>query len=313
MSRTLRLSAQRRFLVATGAVTLGLAATSPAHAAPPPDALELCREAPAGCAIRVADTTREGATTAVTVQGAPHVRVKLRAYQAIVEDAQLKELKPLGPGVEVITNRNGIATVDLSIPAVVKNASSGWALVSVDGVTSTDVSTTVGTFAPFGARIPTVLGDGFSAEKPVGTPLDLRLVGTIQGTRFAVELEHDDGTWEDVTLQPTHVDAAPDEEAIVSYALPRGLTSTPKKLRLRNITDSSIDSIWLATPSADGTPAPLAERFTPPPVGDALDGTAALAAHPTTAVQVVGFSIAGASAIFVAAMLAADTVRRRRD
>ena len=240
MSRTLRLSALRRILVATGAVTLGLAAASTAHAAPPPDALELCREASAGCAIRVADTTREGATTAVTVQGAPHVRVKLRAYQAIAEDAQLKELKPLGPGVEVITNRNGIATVDLSIPAVVKDASSGWALVSVDGVTSTDVSTTVGTFAPFGARIPTVLGDGFSTEKPVGTPLDLRLVGTIQSTRFAVELEHDDGTWEDVTLQPTHVDATPDEEAIVPYALPRGLTSTPKKLRLRNITDLSL-------------------------------------------------------------------------
>ena len=313
MSRVFRSPTLRRALAAAGAVALGLASTPLAHAAPPPGALELCQEAPSGCAIRVADDTREGATNSVTVQGAPHVRVKLRAYQAIADGAELKELKPLGDGVEVVTNRGGIATVDLSIPAVVKDASSGWALISVDGVTGTDVSTTVGTFAPFGARIPTVLGDGFAVEKPVGVPLDLHVVGSIRGTRFAVEIEHDDGTWEDVTLQHTHVDAAPDEDAIVQYALPRGLTSTPKKLRLRNITDSSIDSIWLATPSADGTPAQLDERFVPPPVGDALDGTAALAAHPTTTVQVVGFGIAGASAIFVAAMLAADTVRRRRD
>lgn len=302
----------RRALAGLAAAALLVAPNLDAHAAPPPGATALCKNAPAGCAIRVADDTREGATASVTVQGAPQTRVKLMAYQAVTDGTRLESLQPLGKGVEVVTNRSGTATVDLSIPAVVREASSGWALISVDGVEGTDVSTTVGTFAPFAARIPTLLGDGFGAEKPVGVPLELHLVGTIRGTRFAVEMERDDGSWRDVTARETHVNVAPDEEAVVTYTLPRGLTATPKKLRLRNVSDSSTESVWLATPSADGTTAPRKKRFTPPPVGDALDGTASLDSHPTGLVRAAGFGIGGASVLFVSAMVVADAVRRRR-
>lgn len=294
------------------AATLLVGPTLHAHAAPPPGAAALCQHAPSGCAIRVADDAREGATASVTVQGSPQTRVKLMAYQAVADGTQLNSLRPLGEGVEVVTNRSGTATVDLPIPAVVREASSGWALISVDGVEGTNVSTTVGSFVPFAARIPTVLGDGFGAQKPVGTPLNLHLVGSIRGTRFVVEMEHDDGSWQDITAEETHVNVAPDEEAVVTYVLPRGLTATPKKLRLRNVSDSSTESVWLATPSADGIPAPRAKRFTPPPVGEALDGTATLDSHPTGLVRAAAFGIGGASVIFVAAVVGADTVRRRR-
>lgn len=283
-----------------------------AYADAPAQAVSLCSDAPNGCAIQVADVTREGATFPVTVQGRPQTRVRIVAYQAIADGAELQELKPLGAGVELLTSSSGVAKTELTIPAVVEDRSSGWVLISVDGVEGTDVSLTVGAFAPFGARIPTVLGDGYSEEKPVGETLELQIVGAIAGTRYAVELQSDDGSWADLTQGTGYVQSPPDEVATIRYMLPRGLSDTSKKLRLRNLTDSATDAVWHATPSSDGKPADRERRFTPPPVGDALDGTALLASHPTETVRFVATGIAAGSVGFVAMALTAEGLLRRR-
>ncbi|NLE96996.1 MAG: hypothetical protein GX596_03265, partial [Propionibacterium sp.] len=154
---------------------------------------------------------------------------------------------------------------------------------------------------------------GYGDAKPVGELLDLHVVGTIAGTRYAVELQDDDGRWSDVTAGDGYVQNAPDEAATIPYALPRGLTATPKKLRLRNISDSATETVWLAVPSADGEPAPRDPQFVPPPVGDALDGTATSGGHPTEAVQRVATGIAVGSVAFVGIALAGGALRRRRN
>lgn len=301
-----------RRLAFLAAVVMGWCAL-PAHAGPPPQAELLCSDAPRGCAITVADTLREGATFPVTVQGRPQTRVQVVAYQAVVdEQGTLQDLVPLGDGVEVLTGSAGVVSADLPIPAVVTDESSGWALVSVASLTGTDTSLTVGEFAPFGARRPTVLGDGFGERKPVGEPLDLSLMGAIHGSRYAVEYRDDDDVWHDITVGDGAATGAPDEPSVVRYQLPRGLRGMPYQVRLRNISDSAIAALWLAVPAADGDPAPPRQRFVPPPVGDALDGTSPLAAHPTALVRGVGYGIAGVCTVFVLGATACSAVTRRR-
>lgn len=285
----------------------------PAHAAPPPQAELLCSDAPRGCAISVGDALREGATYPVTVQGRPQTRVQVMAYHAVVdEEGALTGLVPLGDGVEVLTGSAGVVSADLPVPAVVTEESSGWALISVAGLAGTDTSLTVGQFVPFGARRPTVLGDGFGERKPVGETLDLQIVGAIPGSRYAVEYRDADEAWHAITVGDGAVFGRPDEPSVVQYRLPRGLTDTPHQIRLRNVSDSAIAALWLAVPSTDGDPAPNRALFTPPPVGDALDGTSPLAAHPAGLVRGVSYGIAGACTAFVAAATVGSAAARRR-
>lgn len=288
----------------------------PAQAAPPAQAALLCSGAPRGCGITISDATREGATFPVTVHGRPQTRVKVLAYQALVDEhGTLQRLLPIGEGVEVLTGAEGVVSTDLSIPAVVREPSSGWALISVDGVTGIDTSLTVGAYVPFGARRVTVLGDGFAERKPVGRVLELSLVGAIRGSRFAVEYRADDGAWRDITVGDGAAMGRPDEPSAVQYQLPRGLTGTPHQIRLRNTSDSAIAALWLAVPSDHGEPAPVRPLFTPPPVGDALTGTSTLAAHPAGLVRAASYGIAAGSLAFVAGAVAWSGARpggRRR-
>ena len=299
------------YLFATS-VALWLCTSAPALAGPPPQAVELCTHAPRGCAIRVVDPAREGATTSVTVLGQPQTRVKVMAYQAVADGTTLTALQPLGRGVEVFTGRDGTATADLPVPAAVTQPSSGWLLVSVDGLTGTDVSSTVGTFVPFGARIPTMLGDGHGEAKPVGARLTMRLVGTIRGTRDAVEYQRPHGGWEDVTQGDGRVQGAADEPVGVDYVLPRGLPDAPVKLRLRNRSDSSTSAVWLARPSAEGSPRPRATPFTPPEVGTHLDGTTVVGVHPVSAVRTGAILVASGATAWALGATVVDVVTRRR-
>lgn len=315
MRPPLALSTTRTTVLLTAiaaALTLWCAAgSSTAHAAPPAQASALCTDAPHGCGVTVAAFAREGATVPVVVHGRPGTRVTLMAYQAIIDDqGQLAELTPLGAGQEVLTNSFGAVSVEFTIPAVVTHESSGWALISVDGLSSTDTSMTVGTFVPFGARRPKILGDGYASDKPVGEVIEVQAVGAISGSRFVVEYQANDGQWHDITVGEAHASGSPAEPFTIAYQLPRGLTDEPHQLRLSNVTDSAISSVWLATPSADGQVADVKPVFTPPPVGDALDGTSVLAAHPTEQVRLASYVIGGASALYVAVV---TVVSRRRD
>lgn len=244
----------------------------PAHADTPPQALALCQGSPPrGCSITLADTTREGATFPVTVVGNPQTRVTVMAYQAIVEDGSLTQLIPLGRGTEVITGTSGAVTTDLEIPVAADQPSSGWLLVSLNGVQGTDIAHTVGSFVPFGSRQPMLLGDGYSQRKPVGQTLTLALVGAIPGTRFAVEYADDQGRWHDITVPGGAVAADPSQTSTVNYQLPRGLTGTAKPMRLRNLSDTSLSSQFEAIPDAVGTPEASEPIWNPPPVGQSVD------------------------------------------
>lgn len=286
------------FLGLAALLLAGPWAVLPAAAEAPAQAATLCAGSPRGCALETNDWLREGATFPVTVIGNANARVQVVIYQAILSDGALVELRPISTGAEVITNTSGVARTDVAIPTLGSSeGASGWALVSVGGLEGgTDVLQTVGQFVPFGARVPRILGDGFGDEKPAGATLELQFNGAIPGTRFAVDYEDDDGIWQEATAAPgsdtASEDAAtdtasppsPDDITSLDYTVPRGLTSTPHKFRLRNVSDSAISSLWLTTPTVDGIPQDRAPVFQPPPVGEDLSGANLVTTHPEQSV-----------------------------
>lgn len=313
---------RRTLLFALAAVLFAAPWTTQRAAADvPPQAATLCSGSPRGCALQTDDWLREGATFPVTVIGNANARVAVVAYLAVLTDGALTELRPISADAEVITNSSGVAHTELAIPTMaVVGDSSGWALVSVGGLEGgTDTLQTVGQFVPFGARVPRILGDGYGVEKPAGATLDLEVTGTIPGTRFAVDYEDDAGLWQEATVDLRGEDGAapsppgatrPDDTTTLRYTVPRGLTSTPHKFRLRNVSDSAISPLWLATPTVDGIPEEPAAAFQPPPVGGDLSGTNLVATHPQRAVVYAAGGLAATT--FVLALLGAGFGLRRR-
>lgn len=295
-------------------------AVQPAAAESPVQAASLCAGSPRGCALQTDEWLREGATFPVTVVGNANARVQVVVYLAVVSDGALSELLPISSDAEVITNSAGVAHVDVAIPTLDPGvASSGWALVSVDGMQgSTDASQTLGQFVPFGARVPHILGDGYGLEKPAGATLELQFTGAIPGSRFAVDYQDDDGVWQDLTADSDTGDSdataapRPDDVMTLPYTVPRGLTSTPHKFRLRNVSDSAVSPLWLATPTVDGIPQEPAAVFQPPPVGENLSGANLVATHPQRTVVIAASGVAGVSIILAVAGAAAG-LRRRGD
>ncbi len=292
-------------------------AIRPAAAEPPAQAATLCAGSPRGCALETNEWFREGATFPVTVIGNANARVQVVVYLAVVTDNVLTELRPISSDAEVITNSSGVAHTDVSVPTFsTVGDSSGWALVSVGGMQdSTDTLQTVGQFVPFGARVPRILGDGYGEEKPAGATLDLKFTGAIPGTRFAVDYEDDDGVWQeatatDQTATGATMTARPDDISTVAYTVPRGLTSTPHKFRLRNVSDSAISPLWLATPGVDGIAEEPSATFLPPPVGGDLSGANLIATHPQRSVVLAAGGVAGV-AIILSVMGATVGLRRR--
>jgi len=297
----------------------------PAAAEVPAQAATLCSGSPRGCSLETNDWLREGATFPVTVIGNANARVQVVVYQAVLFDGVLAELRPISTEAEVITNSSGVAHTEVAIPTLgAAGDASGWALVSVGGLQDgTDTLQTVGQFVPFGTRVPRILGDGYGEEKPAGATLDLQYTGAIPGTRFAVDYEDDDGLWQETTAtgraaSPETTDTAdnakavqqPDDVTTLSYTVPRGLNSTPHKFRLRNVSDSAISPLWLATPSVDGTAEEPAAAFQPPPVGQDLSGANIVATHPERTVVFAAGGIA-ATTLVLTVVGAGIGLRRR--
>ena len=296
---------RRTTVVACSAVLLaGPWAVLPAAAEAPAQAATLCAGSPRGCALETDDWLREGATFPVTVIGNANARVQVVIYQAVLAEGVLAELRPISTEAEVITNSAGVAHTEVAIPTLGSAVdASGWALVSVGGLEGgTDTMQSVGQFVPFGSRVPRVLGDGFGDEKPAGATLQLQFTGAIPGTRFAVDHEGDDGIWQDVTAAPdTAATATPPERpspgdvTSLDYTVPRGLTSTPHKFRLRNVSDSAISSLWFTTPTVDGIPKDRAPVFQPPAVGADLSGANLVTTHPQRSVVFAAGGVAAAT------------------
>jgi len=186
-------------------------------------------------------------------------------YEAAVANGQLTALEPVSRNAEVFTNAAGVAHANVTIPARTTGSSVGWALLSVGGLTGTDVSTTVGQFMPYGARVPTLLGDGFAAAgKPVGQTVEMQLVGAVPGTGFAVDYADEAGNWKEITADGGTTATSPDQISTVHYTVPRGLLIKAYKFRLRNISDSATSPLWLAKRNAESSLLPRAAR---PPCG----------------------------------------------
>ncbi len=309
----------------------------PAAAEPPAQAATLCAGSPRGCALETNDWLREGATFPVTVIGNANARVEVVVYQAVLVDGALTELRPISTPAEVITNSAGVAHTEVAIPTLSTTGdASGWALVSVGGLQDgNDTLQTVGQFVPFGTRVPRILGDGHGEEKPAGATLGLQFTGAIPGTRFAVDYEDNDGVWQEATATgssakpdvtdtpdaPESPESAntsgtsaagprPDDVTILNYTVPRGLTSTPHKFRLRNVSDSAISPLWLATPTVDGAPQEPQAVFQPPPVGEDLSGANLVATHPQRTVVLAAGGVAVTSVVFT--LVGASIGLRRR-
>lgn len=297
--------------VALVVLTAGVAVPASAEG-PPAQAEALCIGAPRGCDLSTGEVIREGTTFPVTITGNAHVRLQVVIYLAEADGADLVGLRPISDPVEAFTDANGRARVQVSVPALDAGPSAGWALLSVGGVSGTDVSTTVGRFVPFGARVPTILGDGNAVSaKPVGTPLELRFTGAVPGTRFAIDYQDDHQVWHEITSGEQQIADRPEEISVAGYTVPRGLSPTPKKFRLRNVSDSAVSSLWLGTPAVDGVPAELTERLVPPPVGTALAGTSPQNAHPSGVVRLIGAGIAVACLVGAVAAVTRRAVRGR--
>ncbi|MGO1385983.1 MAG: hypothetical protein ACTHWA_02000 [Arachnia sp.] len=299
-----------------------------AAAEPPAQAASLCSGSPRGCSLETNEWLREGATFPVTVIGNANARVQVVVYQAILSDGELTELRPISNEAEVITNSAGVAITEVAIPTLdAVGDASGWALISIGGLQDgTDVLETVGQFVPFGARVPRILGDGYGEEKPAGATLDLEFTGIIPGTRFAVDYEDDDGVWQEATAadQPAASDTGtnagsddandrsprPDDVTTLAYTVPRGLTSTPHKFRLRNVSDSAISPLWLTTPTVDGISEEPLTPFQPPPVGEDLSGANVVETHPETTVVLAAGGVAVVTIMLT--VVGAGTGLRRR-
>lgn len=296
MKRTLRLVA------ALSLVAVPLLASAPVAADTPDQAEELCGASTRQCAITISrDWLREGVTEQVSVVGNPNVRVEVVAYQVVLsDDGAILGLEDVGTTGELFTSSQGVARGSLTVPASDTGNPGGWVVHSTAGLTGLEdlEELLVGGVLPFGNRTPLVLGDGWAAEKPVGTPIELQYVGAIPGSRFAVEYLDETGQWQDVTAGAQAAER-PDEVGTVTYFMPQGLSRQPHSFRLVGATNPVVVALWEATPSESGTPrsrlAPVsAEQLGAPPPANA-------AGHPAVTVRVVSAALAGAGLLVVLA------------
>lgn len=298
-------------LTALLAAVLLLCPAMLAAAAPPEQVSALCDNAPDGCAVRSDSWMREGATFPVTVKGNPGARVQVVLYAATMEGSQVTALTPIGLSDDVFVGSAGSVSTSLGVPPVDDDLAGGWALISLDGVTLATLPDAVGGWVPFGSRIPTLLGDGYGDQKPVGRTLELAIVGTIPGSKFAVDYLDDAGAWHDATAADDANEPArrPDEAATVRYVIPRGLSAEPYTFRLRNLTSGTAEITWEAIPSATGQEQARTAWVEPAPPGKQVDGAVTVSPRPSTAVKAVAGTIGGAALLTV--VLGVPAARRR--
>lgn len=300
----------RRLAAATIALILASTAGT-AAAAPPSQVAALCSGAKSGCSLTFDPWMREAATYPVALRGTPGARVQVVVYAATMVDGQPTRLTPVSAPRETFVSGPGVENATVVIPALPDAVPGGWGLVSLAGVTPSNLAEAIGGWVPLGSRTPTLLGDGYGELKPAGQTLELHLVGTIPGSVFAVDYADASGTWHDVTAADAgNVPAArPDQEAVVRYTMPRGLAPTPHEFRLRNVTAGVPVATWKATPDLKGQAKPREQWQRPAAIGELVEGANQPAAHPTWTVKAVAAGVGGAS---IVAVLIGYPIARRR-
>lgn len=282
------------------AATLAVAA-APAWADGGPGTAALCADPVVGCSVTTsAAHVRDATVVDVSITGAPDVTAEVQLYRAVLDGDRLQALEPVGPAVAFSTGGTGTARVRVPVSAVAGGREGGWLFVSLAGQSGPDVAGSIGQFVPFGARLPHLLGDGYTEEKPVGAPLELHVDGAAPSSDYRVE-HLDGGRWVDVTDpadDAVHVARDPSAVSVVTYRVPRGLRGdVDHEFRLVNVTDHAVGASWTVRPTTTGTPAARIRQFVPPEVGTDLQGASRRARHPQGLVQVASLSVAAVATL----------------
>lgn len=279
----------RTSVLCLGVVLATLCGAAPAWASPSVQVQHLCSEAAVPCSVQTDFHQREGAASGVMVTGRARTTVSLRVFRLEVVDGKATGITPVGAPLEVRTDDFGFGSANLPFNPLEPDQDGGWILVAPDDVTWDDPSQIVGVVAGLSARRPTILGDGYGPEKPVGEPLELQLTNAIINTRFTVEYLADDGSWVDASSTGAAA-AVTDPAGItgVSYTVPQGLEPRPYYFRLSNLTDPSAEAQqWQVTPSLDPVRQPRSPLLEFPELGQDVEGAEAAGRHPQAAFSVM--------------------------
>lgn len=273
---------------------------APAWAEPSPQTQHLCSEAAVPCSVQADFHQREGAAGAVMVTGRARTVVSLRVFRLEVVDGRSTGINPVGEPVEVRTDDSGFGSGNLPFNPLGPDQDGGWILVAPDDVTWDSPSDIVGVVAGLSARRPTILGDGFAGEKPVGEPLELQVTNAIVNTRFTVEYLADDGSWIDVSSSGAPaVVSDPAGITSVSYTVPQGLAPRPYYFRLLNLTDqSATPQQWQVTPSLRPTAQVRTAPLQVPELGHGVEGARSAGHHPQS-VFTISMGTTGVTALIV--------------
>ena len=148
----------------------------------------LCADPNHECTVSVrgpgGGNPREVSYSEVDVTGRPGTRVRLAAYYVRTNNhGKLMRLERFAVGDKpVVVGDTGIVGTSLGFPTVQDDPAkipSAWIFVGPDDVTLDNLDRAAGSFVPYGTLKPTVLGDGWGLEKPVGQTIGVRTVGSM--------------------------------------------------------------------------------------------------------------------------------------
>ena len=301
--------------IAITALAAGLSLSpAPAAAAPSAQTQMLCTQTEVPCSIQLSPHQREGAAGQVLVTGRPRLTITLQVFRVSVVDGRPSGITAMNKPFQARTNDKGYGDAVVPFPAMPPDQDGGWVLVAPADTVWTTPAQVLGAIAHYGARRPTLLGDGYGSHKPVGAPLDLQVVNTIGGTRFAVEFLQDDGTWHNVTAGGA-IGPVPGGDAVtsISYTVPQGLLPKAYAFRLVNLSDSSAEpQTWAVTPATAPPTQPRLKELDEVILGTDIDGAALRNNHPTRAVMIGMGTLVGAGLVGALGWPAAILARRPR-
>lgn len=298
----------------------------------------LCADPNYECTVSVyGGDAREVSYSGVDVTGKPGTRVRLAAYYVRTDDhGKLTKLERFVVADKpVVVGDTGIVGTSFGFPTVQDDPAkipSAWVFVGPDDVTLDNFDRAAGSFVPYGTMKPTVLGDGWGLEKPVGQTIGLRVVGAMAWA-YEIDYQNDAGRWVSVTKVPkpgprycegNTVESHGDDPTTawicsdnyatpvdIGYELPRGLKHHRYKMRMTTYGGDGLIVVhsWDVVPSDHPVQAPYKGTFREPRHRGASSLAGAEERHPSN--RIVQGAV-GAGAVVAAAAMAGAGWRGRR-
>lgn len=301
---------------------------------------QLCSDPSYECTVSVyGGEAREVSGSGVDVTGKPGTRVRLAAYYVRTDNhGKLTKLERFVVADKpVVVGDTGIVGTSFGFPTVQDDPAkipSAWVFVGPDDVTMDNLDHAAGSFVPYGTLKPTVLGDGWGLEKPVGQTIGLRTVGAMLTSTYEIEYQDDAGRWVNVVKVPKsngewcsdrngvssfwdypHLAQVcmenPSQPADIGYELPRGLKHRRYKMRMTTYGGDGLIVVhsWDVVPSDHPVQAPYKGTFREPRHRGASSLAGAEERHPSN--RIVQGAV-GAGAVVAAAAMAGAGWRGRR-